>query len=592
MISGSFRCRNLSLKIMRYITPLLVLGLSALNISADVKLPAIFGDHMVLQQDGKIPVWGWADPGEKVTVSIGSDKAETTTGADGKWRVDLAAMPTTSTGVTMTVTGKNTLTFQDVLVGEVWLASGQSNMELKMNAGLVTGKETIAAANNPQMRLFTVKRCADLTPLEDVTGSWKLCTPETVTSISAVAYFFGRELQEKLHRPVGLLESDWGGTAIQSWTSIEGLNSETVEVPGLKGGIVNTQKRKDAEPKGTTDRAAAKADYDAKVAAWKKDVDDPFQPVIKKWYADRNAAKKAGLPDPPRPQESANHPNSPLGEAFEYTTLFNGMIAPIIPYAIRGAIWYQGENNAGGNGADYGAMLKTMITDWRTRWNEGDFPFLVVGLANCDARYPFPVDSGWAGVRWGQAQVTDTDTTDKLATPNTGLAEAIDIGEPHNIHPLDKLDVGKRLAADALAMAYKQNVPYQGPRFAGMKIEGDKLRVTYKDASGGLTIGQPPADFLAALAAHRLTTNDPAPPTDKLVGFAIAGADKKWVFADAKIDGNDVILSSPQVPNPVAARYGWANNPQVNLYNKDGFPAVPFRTDDWPFVPPPPNPNR
>jgi sialate O-acetylesterase len=557
---------------------LIVLG--ALPAQADVKLPAIFGDHMVLQQDGKIPVWGWADAGEKVSVAIGSDKADTTGGADGKWRVDLAPMPTTATGVTMTVTGKNTLTFQDVLVGEVWLASGQSNMELKMNAGLVTGQDAIAQSANPQIRLFTVDKVADLTPQEDVKGSWKICGPDTVGSMSAVAYFFGRELQQKLQRPVGLLESDWGGTAIESWMSIETLGA----LPFTKGGVDNTQKRKDAEPKSAADRAKAQADFQAALADWKKNVDDPFQPVIRKWYADRDAAKKAGQPEPPPPHEASNHPNSPLGEMFEYTTLFNGMIAPIIPYAMRGAIWYQGESNSGGDGLNYDVLLKTMITDWRARWNEGDFPFLVVGLANCDARYPFPVDSGWAGVRYGQAQVTDT-------LPNTGLAEAIDIGEAHNIHPLDKLDLSRRLAADALAIAYKQNVPYQGPRFDSMKVDGGTLRVTYKDTGAGLTIGQPPVDYQTALAAHKLATDDPLPPTDKLVGFAIAGADKKWVFADAKIDGNDVVLSSPQVPNPVAARYGWANNPQVNLYNKDGFPAVPFRTDDWGFVAPPPNPN-
>jgi sialate O-acetylesterase len=551
------------------------------NARAGVVLPAIFGDHMVLQQGKTLPVWGTANAGEKVTVTIGADSASATAGADGAWRVELKPLAGSSTGRTLTVAGTNTITFQDVLVGEVWLASGQSNMELKLNPGLVRGQEAIAQSANPQLRFFVVQKWADLTPQKDVKGSWKIAAPDTVPGLSAVAYFFARELQQKLQRPVAIIESDWGGTAAESWTSLEALKT----LPWTQGGVDNTQKRKDAEPQDPAGRAKALADFQAAFAAWKTNVDDPFQPVIHKWEADRDAAKKAGLPEPPRPNESSNHPNSPLGECFEYSTLFNGMIAPLMPYAIRGALWYQGESNAGGDGANYGPLLKTMITDWRTRWAEGDFPFLVVGLANCDPRYPFPVDSGWAGVRWGQAQVTDS-------LPNTALAEAIDIGEAHNIHPLDKIDLSKRLAACGLAVAYHRKVPYQGPRFAGMTVEGAKLRIHYKHTAGGLVIGQPPADYLTALAAHKLATDDPPPPTDKLVGYAIAGADKKWVFADATIEGDDVLLSSPQVPAPVAARYGWANNPQVNLYNTNGFPAVPFRTDDWPFVPPPPNPNH
>jgi sialate O-acetylesterase len=567
---------------MKSILPVLAFNGALLACAhANVTLPAIFGDHMVLQQDKTIPVWGWADAGEPVKVDLGPRHAGTTAAADGTWRVDLPPMATHDQALTLTVTGKNTVTIQDVLVGEVWLASGQSNMELKLNPGLVQGTEAIAQSANPQFRFFVVDKYPDLTPQKDVKGTWKIAGPDTVTGLSAIGYFFGRELQQKLKRPFGLIESDWGGTAIENWTSMEALKT----LPFTQGGVDNTQKRKDAEPQDAAGRAAATADFQAKLKDWQTNVDVPYQAVIQKWQVADDAAKAAHQPEPPRPNESSNHPNSPLGEVFEYTTLYNGMIAPLIPYAMRGAIWYQGESNAGGDGTQYGDELRTMITDWRTRWAEGNFPFLVVGLANNDPRYPFPVDSGWAGVRWGQAQVTET-------LPNTALAEAIDIGESHNIHPLDKLDVGRRLAADALAVAYHEKVPYQGPRFANMKVEGGQLRINYKDTGGGLVISQPPADYLTALNAHKLATNDPAPPTDHLVGFAIAGADKKWVFADAKIEGSSVILSSPQVPAPVAARYGWANNPQVNLYNKKGFPAVPFRTDDWAFVPPPPNPNQ
>ncbi len=555
-------------------------------LEADVKLPAIFGDHMVLQQGTSIPVWGWADAGETVTVTLDGRHASATTGADGKWLVKLAPMEVHDKPVTLTVAGKNSITIQDVLVGEVWLASGQSNMELKLNPGLVQGPETIAASANPQFRFFVVQKYPDLTPQTDVQGTWMVAGPDTITQLSAVGYFFGREVQKKLNRPFGLIESDWGGTAAESWTSLDALRT----LPWTAGGVDNTQKRKDAEPQDAAGRAAALADFQAKLKDWQTNVDIPYQAVIHQWQAADDAAKAAHQPEPPRPNESSNHPNSPLGEVFEYSTLFNGMIAPLMPYAIKGAIWYQGESNSGGDGAQYGELLKTMITDWRARWGE-NFTFLVVGLANMDARYPFPVDSGWAGVRWGQAQVTDVDPQDKLAVPNTGLAEAIDIGEAGNIHPLDKLDVGRRLAANALAITYGEEIPHQGPRFTGMKVEGGKLRIAYKHTGGGLTIGQPPADYVTALTNHKLATNDPLPPTDKLVGFDIAGADKKWVFADATIEGDSVILSSPQVPAPVAARYGWASNPQVNLYNKEGFPAVPFRTDDWPFVARPPNPN-
>ena len=546
-----------------------------MSLHADVKMPAIFGDHMVLQQDGKIPVWGTAEAGEKMKVSIGADSAETTAAADGKWSVDLAALPTNATGQTLTVTGKNTLTFQDVLVGDVWLAGGQSNMELKLDQlkgtkNVIDIEKAIADATHPQIRIFVVDKQTGIAPKTDVVGTWKVCSPEAAGESSAVAYFFGQMLQEKLHRPIGLIDSYWGGTAIESWTSIEALKALSF----TQGGVENTQKRKDAFlALDAAGQAKAVADFKADLKNWHDNVDAPFQPVIHKWEAERDAARKAGLPDPPQPHEASNHPNSPDGEAFEYTTLFNGMINPLIPYAIKGALWYQGESNAGGWGENYDILLKTMIDDWRTRWSQGDFPFLVVGLANCDYRYPFPVDSGWAGVRGGQAKVTDT-------LPKTALAEAIDMGEAHNIHPVDKYDLARRLTAAALHVAYGQDVPYAGPRFDGMTIEGNKARIKFKDVGAGLTIGQSP----------HIIDDNPALSTTDLVGFAIAGADKKWVFGKAVMDGNSVVVSSDEVPNPVAVRFAWASNPALNLYNKDGFPAVPFRTDDWPFVAPPPVP--
>jgi sialate O-acetylesterase len=546
----------------------------ASNLYADVKLPAIFGDHMVLQQDGKIPVWGTAAPAENVKVTVGASEGQATADADGHWRVDLPALPANVTGVTLTVTGKNTVTFQDVLVGEVWLASGQSNMELhlgelKGRPNVVNMDDIIAQAANPQIRLFIVNREPGILPKNDVKGTWKVCTPESASAFSAVGYLFGKDLQESLKRPVGLIGAYWGGTAIQAWISYDALKADPLTTKQADG----LDKQRADFPKDAAAQAALMADYHAKLADWQKNVDLPYRAVIQKWKQDADAAKAAGQPVPPQPQESSNRPLSPDGEGGDPTTLFNGMINPLIPYAIKGAIWYQGESNAGGWGDGYDTMLASMITDWRTRWNEGDFTFLIVQIANIDNRYPMPTDSGWAGVRGGEAKVSQT-------LPKTGLATAVDLGEAHNIHPVDKFDVGQRLAAEAERIAYGQNIVSSGPVFTGMTIEGSKAHIKYKDIGSGLVIGKPPHDF-----------KDFSPSsTTEIVGFAIAGDDKKWSWAKAIIDGNDVVVSSDQVPNPTAVRYGWAQNPEISLYNKDGYPAIPFRTDDWPFVNPPPMP--
>jgi sialate O-acetylesterase len=546
----------------------------ASNLHADVKLPAIFGDHMVLQQDGKIPVWGTAASGENVKVTVGTSEGQATADADGHWRVDLPALPTNATGLTMTVAGKNTVTFQDVLVGEVWLASGQSNMELhlgelKGRPNVVNMDDIIAQAANPQIRLFVVDHQPGIIPKTDVQGTWKVCTPESASAFSAVGYFFGKDLQDALKRPVGLIGSYWGGTPIQTWTSYDALKADKLTATQTDG----LEKRKSDFPKDAAAQTALLADYHAKVDDWQKNIDAPYQDVIRKWQKDVETAKAAGQPEPPRPNESANRPQSPDGEGGEPTTLFNGMINPLIPYAIKGAIWYQGESNAGGWGDGYDTMLASMITDWRTRWNEGDFTFLIVQIANIDNRYPMPTDSGWAGVRGGEAKVSQT-------LPKTGLATAVDLGEAHNIHPVDKFDVGKRLAAEAERIAYGQNIVSSGPVFSGMTVEGNKARIKFKDIGSGLVIGKSPRD----------PKDFPLPSTTEIVGFAIAGDDKKWSWAKAVINGNDVVVSSDQVPNPTAVRYGWAQNPEINLYNKDGYPAIPFRTDDWPFVNPPPMP--
>jgi sialate O-acetylesterase len=444
------------------------------------------------------------------------------------------------------------------------------NIENSQN--VVDIKKVIADANNPQIRIFLVEKKSTFVPLSDVAGGqWRVCSPDAVRGSSAVAYFFGQALQDKLKRPIGLIDTYWGGQPVQTFTGTEALQALPFEADALK----NTANRAAPFLAMTPDQQkAAMADYQTKVTAWQQTSDGPYNDQVRKWQADVAAAKAANQPEPPRPTESQPRPQSPDGREGEPGTLFNGMIHPLIPYAIKGALWYQGESN-GGNGPDadqYGPLLETMISDWRTRWNEPEFPFLVVGLANFGYRYPDPVDEGWAHVRNGEIEAST-----KLK--NVAVAEAIDIGEAHNIHPVDKLDVGRRLAAAALHIAYGRKGAWVGPTFESMKAGAGKIRVKFAHTGGGLKIGVSP---------H---TDEPL-PTDKLVGFAIAGDDKKWAWADAKISGDDVILTSTAVPNPVAVRYGWANNPAVNLYNAEGFPAEPFRTDNWPFVNPPPAPQK
>jgi sialate O-acetylesterase len=525
--------------IRRGLSAFLTLAFSGESLPADVKMPAIFGDHMVLQQDGRIPVWGTADPGENVEVSLGATTAKGFADAQGHWRVDLPAQPGNALGQTLTVTGKNLLVFQDVLVGDVWLASGGSNMALTL--GQVIGKnpgnnDATANATNPALRLFIVRDQTGLFPQTSLEGAWEVSSPETAATFSAVGYFFGSELLRALNRPVGLICASWMNTPIQSWLSFESLQT----LPFESDAVAALKKQRDAFTPLATDPPPVPAATPV-----------PTAPV---------------LPDPPP---------GPIADANEATALFNGKISPLIPYALKGVVWYQGEKNAdarGGAGDDgYGALLAAMVRDWRARWGAAHLPFLIVGLANYGPRYPMPTDSGWARVREAQEQVTET-------LPNTALTETLGLGDLASPFPSDKLDVGKRLAAEAEHIVYGQNVPAAGPSYAGMTVEGSSVRIKFQNVGTGLAIGMSP-DLTAG--------NHPASTTE-LTGFTMAAADKRWVYAQATIDGNDVVVSSDQITIPAAVRYGWAQNPDGNLSNKDGFPAVPFRTDDWPYVPPPP----
>jgi sialate O-acetylesterase len=524
---------------------------------ANVKMPAIFGDHMVLQQDIKIPVWGTADPGEAVTVALGSETAQATAAADGSWRVDLPPLPTGTAPVTMTVAGKNTLTFQDVLVGEVWICGGQSNMQFPLREDY-TAADAMAKAD-PQIRYIYVGLKNALDPQTDIAGGkWTVCTPQTAGRCCAAGYFFARELRTKYPRPFGLIDSNAGGTRIQEWTSIDAQR----KVPELKHNADDYDALKAAYPQASAEYPAKLAAYKDALAKWQQEVGTTYNPLLATWKAQADQAQKAGLPLPPKPQPSSPMPAEPVppeGKAgVTPAGLFNGMIAPLIPYAIKGALWYQGESNAGTSLVEYRAALQALIADWRQRWGEGDFPFLIVQLASYKA-------SAWPIIREGQLETART-------VPNTGLAVAIDIGDPGGpIHPIDKLDVGLRLARAAEHVAYGENNVYSGPIYDSMKVEGGTIRLSFTQVGSGLVIGSAP-----------WVAPDQKPlPADKLRGFAIAGADKKWFAGDATIDGDTVVVSSSQVPQPVAVRYAWANAPKCNLYNKEGLPASPFRTDDW-----------
>jgi len=556
-------------------TPLTFLrniGLSLLLLSpvaicqADVHLPGIFGSHMVLQQDIKIPVWGTADAGEAVTVTLGDHTGKATADASGKWRVDLAPVATSATPLTLTVTGKNSVKFDDVLVGDVWMCSGQSNMQFQLS-GVTNAPAEIAKADDPQLRLFVVISPQAIELQTDLKGTWMVCSPANVGAFSAVAYFFGRELRRTLNRPIGLIGTSRGGMPAQAYISLSGLQ----KAPPFTNYLDAYQKMAADYPKAKEAYPAALTAYNDQLKQWKDANGAAFDAATKQWQDAVNQAKANGQPAPVRPQfnpPQPKAPNPPEGPPNTPTVLYNALIAPLIPYALKGVIWYQGESNAG-NGLEYATLFPRMISDWREKWNEGDFPFLYVQLANYWGNQPAPTKpdpveaSGWAFVREAQLKT--------LSLPNTGMAVIIDIGEAGNIHPHDKLDVGLRLALAAKHIAYGQDLVYSGPIYDSMTVEGNKIRLTFKQTGGGLQMSAPPWT----------PTGTPAPTPTELTGFAIAGSDHNWVWAKAQIDGNTVVVSSDQVTSPVAVRYGWANNPSCNLYNKEGLPASPFRTDDW-----------
>jgi sialate O-acetylesterase len=533
------------------VAALSILLAGSLRASAELKLPSIFGDHMVLQDGMPLPVWGTADPGQEVTVTFGEKSAKATAGADGKWEVKLPPIKASSQPGTMTVAaGAQTLQFSDVLVGEVWVCSGQSNMEFPLAAAHNSATE-LPQANDAQLRLFLVKKTEAHTPAADVTGQWQVCTPESARGFTAVGYFFAKELRTKLSEPVGLIGTYWGGTPAEAWTSLDGLKQDAM----LAHYVQRWEQLDAGYAKAHADLPAATAAYKAAFAEWQAKYGKDYAAALKQWAEENKQAMLAHQamprrPNPPAPIPLAPDPNGGPGAP---AGLYNGMVAALQPYAIRGAIWYQGEANAG-RAEEYRTLFPRLIKDWREKWGEGDFPFLWVQLA----AYHADDSDAWPNLRDAQLAT--------LSLPKTGMATAVDIGLPTNIHPMDKLDVGKRLALAARHVAYGEKLVYSGPIFKSATKDGAALRVQFHDLGSGLEIGQSPwvgpgADTL---------------PADHLVGFEIAGADGAWKPADAKIDGNAVVVSSADVPNPAEVRYDWKAYPEGNLYNKDGLPAVPF----------------
>jgi sialate O-acetylesterase len=506
--------------------PLIAIFCLAALASAQVKPSPLFSDHMVLQSGLPVPIWGTADPAERVTIKFNGQTKSATADTGGRWTVQLTKLKAGGP-FEMTISGNKAgeapITVKDVLVGEVWLGSGQSNMQFYVSKngpghapyGLLDEEKEIPAANYPQLRMFTVKNATAYAPQTDLVGEWQVCTPETVPNFSAVGYLFGRDLNQALKLPVGIVLSAFGASTAEAWVPRDALLSD----PQLKPMV---------------DKLDAREDY----------------------FKAHPGANAADAPPAPltinaRPGGAAGPLRDPAHDQHQPTVLFNAMINPILPFAIRGAIWYQGESITGGtNGLLlYGHVMDTLVTQWRKLWGEGNFPFYVVQLPGQQNVSNNPL------VREQQAKI--------LALPNTGMAVVLDTSEAKNVHPHNKEPLGDRLTRIALANVYGQKIEYSGPVYASMKVEGSAIRIKFTHAAG-------------------LTAKE-----GLLKWFQIAGTDQKFVFADAKIDGDSVIVSSANVPAPVAVRYAWDNFPDTaNLFNGAGLQAAPFRTDDWDAMPP------
>lgn len=651
-----------------------LIGFSSLY--ADITLHPLFSDHAVLQKSAKVPIWGKAEPGEHITVELDAARAEVVAGADGKWQAILDLSALDQGPFTLEVSGKNKLTVSDVLVGSVWITSGQSNMGWPL-AKTTGAEKEIAVSANPLLRWFAVKHAASKVPLDSLEGQWVAASPKTAGYFTAVGYYFGKTLQNELQTPVGLINATWGGTPSEAWTSADALHTD----PQLREGSTqihadleaypeklknySTELRKwevrhgrqdpDSTPppaegwsllilpanfpgggavwlrcsvpvsaaqvgrnlllslrsvrgvdrvswngvpvgESSLEEAIRESNrsymipaslvtgdeatlairifdsaYDRSIQVDKTVLGGDLLPDNVKW----EVAVESVLPDlsdeiredlpaligpAPQPDQVAGY-------------IFNGMIHPILPYAIEGVVWYQGESNAA-RAHQYRTAFPLLISDWRSRWNQGDFPFYFCQLPNFHVKFPNPGESAWAELRESQ--------TLTLSLPNTGQAVLIDVGEQDDIHPRDKKNVGKRLSAIALANHYGHQLVFSGPTFQSVEFTDGLAIISFSNTDGGLVAKELPTTYHPKSTSPQTLPLQLGSPDSQLQGFAICGKDRKWGWADARIDGDRVIVSSPNVPDPIAVRYAWSNNPTVNLYNGSGLPAAPFRTDDFP----------
>lgn len=660
-----------------FLITLLLAPLNALH-AAELKLPSILSDHMVLQCDQPVPVWGWGDAGEQVTVEFAGQNKSVTADANGKWMVKLDPLAASSTPRVLAVrSGKRErgITINDVLVGEVWAGGGQSNMEFDMKA-ITNAAAEIEASANPTLRQFHVAKTPAATgPADDVQGYWSVARPGTTEDFIAAGYYFAKSIQRELKTPVGLIKVCWGGSKVEPWISPASLAT----IPELANGAKNMNalsernkaafrewlKQTQREDRPAGDVTKFTSGPVSKDDGWVpvKDsgpVSDPSLPKLGAfWFrkevsltarqtgatqvlqfgpsaqfdqvywngtliGERTVESFTGLISvrhyliPPAllkegtnqlavrifaPAESpgfswfpsvgttkilggwmakseyelppldptAKKAVPPLtGQHVLAGRLFNSMVHPILPYGIRGVLWYQGESNTS-NASLYRTAFPLLIQDWRQQWQQGDFPFYFCQLANYLAKTDKPGESVWADLREAQAKT--------LSVPNTGMAVLIDTGESEDIHPQTKQIVGERLAKIALARTYGRPLPYSGPVYRSMKIEGSKVRLTFDHIEGGLVAKEVPTTYEVMRKANKTAPLVRNSPKSQLEGFAICGADKKWVWANAKIDGDTVLVWSETIPAPIAVRYGWSDNPTCNLYNQADLPAAPFRTE-------------
>ncbi len=520
--------------IRKFILPSILSLVTWSSVRSEVKIAALFSDHAVLQRDKPLPVWGSANPGDAVQVSFGASKGEVKAAADGKWIVRLAAQPLSKEPLKLVVSSKGeTITLNDILLGDVWLCSGQSNMDMVL--GGCQAPEDIKMADLPLLRQFAVEMNFASSPQQEVKGRWQVCSPQSAPGFTAVGFYFARKIQQETGVPIGILKSAVGGTNIECWMSQETL----LETPSL-------------EPFARMMRDS--------LELWRKETEERL-PAIDAWSVAAKAALREGKPLPNAPA----FPDFPFGEKLfrpRCVTLHNGMIAPLMPMALRGALWYQGENNADGN--LYVEKTAAKLAAWRNGFENPDLPYYLVQLAGWQKPNGDPAGGEWGPIRDAQRRC--------LAIPHTGMASAVDLGDAGDIHPRNKADVGERLALWALHDEYgKADLVASGPLFREMKIERGKALLTFDSLGGGL------------MTAHKIGRTPVVEDKGaRLQRFAIAGEDRKWHWAEAVIDGDTVLVSSPQVPAPVAVRYAYCSNPAgANLYNRAGLPASPFRTDNW-----------